>query len=525
MSGCTTHLSVPGPGLTNLDLLAKSVNLGYLDMRGHLLRDASALRNCTRLKTLRLDVSKARVGNILDCLPRLEKLWLTVSEACDLDFSFLATCVRLRDLTLRGVGSTLDISCLASCRQLRKVSLESVSTLLHLDVLASLPHLAKVSLRHTGVENVDALSGCKHLCDIDLAHSAVQDIGGLAACWQLRRVNLCHCPVKDFSPLSACAKLQEFRSTSSELGFLSGCARVRILEVGNARHKYTARLRVLRHCPRLEHLYLDSVQLTDLEFLRFLPKLETLSIYRRINPPHDAPRIKLAPLDLSPLAFCPYLSRLRIENCTVNRGLYPFRHVETIGGLEKLRALTLVGSRVCNLDFLTNCIELERLDMSCSTWLEDIGALRHCLLLRVLRLHCCQFLGHVNGLRHNARLEEFMAFGCSFLANVDELKHCVSLRKLSVRSCGRLTNIADLTPCQQLRNVELSYSGVKDLTPFANCPFLQEIYVDQSAVTDLAPLLGCSRMRVLGVCQYTTYKNLDRLQKARPELLLVKNGR
>jgi hypothetical protein len=119
--------------------------------------------------------------------------------------------------------------------------------------------------------------------------------------------------------------------------------------------------------PDVEHLDLRFTKITDVSLLEKIDSLKTLDI------------TDLQITDIGPLKKHHDLRELSIDSCPIG-GFQVFQH------LTNLRALSMRGVNARNLDFLSECTELQRLDAPSET-LTDISGISSLVELTYLNLN------------------------------------------------------------------------------------------------------------------------------------------
>ena len=81
----------------------------------------------------------------------------------------------------------------------------------------------------------------------------------------------------------------------------------------------------------------------------------------------------------------------------------------------------------------------------------------------------CNSLADVSSLQNCISLEKLNLSGCTALRNVDALGGCPSLDDLDLGGCTGLHNVDALVQCLRLRQLNLTDSGVSDMTHASSC--------------------------------------------------------
>jgi hypothetical protein len=183
---------------------------------------------------------------------------------------------------------------------------------------------------------------------------------------------------------------------------------------------------------------LHSRAINDLEFVRNLPTLTTLSL-------GDLTSVS----DYSPLMSQGKLTSLMLDRA---RQLVDVGQLPDLGGI---RSLTLTESSLsCGLEYLTS--------------------------------HAC-------------KVTELNLNGCAWVGDIGPLAN-LNLRALTLWSCRSVEDLTPLIRCTELTYLDLENTGVGDLAPLAQLPELNVLYLtDCPDVDDLAPLAGLRNLSSLHI--------------------------
>jgi Leucine-rich repeat (LRR) protein len=220
-----------------------------------------------------LDVSECAVGDLawLRNLPRLEQLWLNLTELTDLHR--LGTLADLRCVGLAGAvvvdasaSASVDLSSLSATGLLQDIDLRGWR-LGRPTWLAKLPNLRRANLARTDLSDTGVFRATHQLVDVDLSETPITSLAGLESSPLLRRLRLDRTRVSSLDPIRGATGLEELRLRDTGVTDLSAIARCTALQTLDLRGGpvFERDLRPLLELPRLELLLLDRHGLaTDL---------------------------------------------------------------------------------------------------------------------------------------------------------------------------------------------------------------------------------------------------------------------
>jgi hypothetical protein len=232
--------------------------------------------------------------------------------------------------------------------------------------------------------------------------------------------------------------------------------------------------------------------LTDLEFLRFFPKLQRFSADTFYDPvDFDGLRHLRSDLHSLGLGSTPNKPSLRpLARFTGLRRLYlegHSKHIEVLAGLTSLRSLTLRSITLPDLSLLSPLTELRALELKLGGT-RDLG-----LLSRVGRLEY---------------LELWMVRG---LDDLEPIASLTALQCLFLQALKQVTALPDLSCLKELRRVDIeTMKGLADLAPLMTAPALEKVsLIDMGHLqpADVGLLAGHPTLRCLTAGLNSVKKN------------------
>jgi len=223
--------------------------------------------------------------------------------------------------------------------------------------------------------------------------------------------------------------------------------------------------------------------ITDLEFLRFFPRLESFgadALFAHLSSLDGLRHLPVSlrelwigrtkrPLDLAVLERFAHLETLFIEGQRT--------HIEVLRELRSLEELTLRSITLPDLSLLLPLERLRALDLKLGGT-KDLG-----------------LLGQIG------RLEYIELWMIKALVDISPIAEVHTLRYLFLESLRRVEQLPDLRALTRLRRVELqNMKGLTDLSPLAQAPALRELgLIDMGHLQpdDLACLVGHPTLRAV----------------------------
>jgi len=221
--------------------------------------------------------------------------------------------------------------------------------------------------------------------------------------------------------------------------------------------------------------------ITDLEFLRFFPRIRRFSVD--------------AIYELPSLDGIGHLSR-ELEDLLIGRTRSTRFSLTTLARFSKLRTLYLEGQQK-DIEAIGGLAGLEDLTLRSIT-LPDLSALRPLRNLRSLDIK----LGGTTDLRllpGVGRLEYVELWMVRGLDDVSPLADVATLQRFFLQSLKRVTRLPSFASSPALRHVVLeTMKGITDLRPLAEAPSLEVLALTDMRhlePDDLRPFLGHPKLR------------------------------
>lgn len=217
-------------------------------------------------------------------------------------------------------------------------------------------------------------------------------------------------------------------------------------------------------------LLVGCPQIHDLESLTKMAKLTHL-------------HVASLKIDLSPIAILQNLTSLSITDI-------PLGDTRILENLTKLERLMLNGTKVSNLDFLSNFLELTRIGITN----EQVNDLRILSTLPKLTSVCANDLRLLTHLTH---LEEINVGGTK-INDLEPLTAFTVLERLHINR----TELIDISPIANQQNlvfIDATNTKIADLNPLRNLTKLRTLWLSNTNVTDLSPLGNLTNLRILDI--------------------------
>ncbi len=313
------------------------------------------------------------------------------------------------------------------------------------------------------------------------------------------------------------------------------------------------------HLSHVDWLIIWKSQLTDLSPIRHLPNLKFLSLYawdqlRDLNPLIHVQNLETLNIqncksisDLNPLVDLRSLKHLHLSNCPQIRNLIPIAKIAKLTDLDirsleidlspiatlhnltslgvwdmpvsdthifenltKLERLTLDGTKVSSLDFLSGLHNLTEIGIA-NEQVNDLRILSTLPKLKSVRVSDLRLITRLTFLKEIdiggaeiidlEPLTAFTALERLFIYGTEatDLSPLASLPTLTLLNANGL-KVSDLNPLKSLvnlRTLHISNTNVTDLSPLANLENLKELYLRGTPVKDLSPVKGIKGLKII----------------------------
>lgn len=335
--------------------------------------------------------------------------------------------------------------------------------------------------------------------------------------------------ITSFEPVRSLPSLVSFRAYSPKLNrdvpwSLKPFAVCKDLIVLNLNRTLVSDEDSLSACTKLRFLNLADSGNASLDFLASMPELQELFVGSS-----DVPIRSYSPIGR--------LSNLR------NLSLYGSGEIndetlQALSGLTQLRKFSCSKTNIRSLDFLRNCVAMERLSVSRNSELVDIAAIADMQYLLIVYLSHTS-VKELDALEGKAYLQD-ISINSTQVDTLAPLKNCVGLRKIDIGS----TAVTDLSPLArkpyliklsmvkaqevdlstlpylpQLEEVDARMLTAIDVGPLAQQPLLKRISMQKSSVKHLAALASLSSLEWIRVSKgLHSEAELDGLREAIPLL-------
>jgi len=342
-------------------------------------------------------------------------------------------------------------------------------------VPADVAPLTWLNAWNRGITN---LSGIESLANLDMlnldSNPGLTDLAPLLQLPRLTRLNLNNCGVRDLAFVAALPPLTELHvwgGRFTDLAPLLSQTGLQWLNLGN--NPGLADFTVLDHLTEIQYLWLDSVGLTNLAFVGYMPQLVELNLWNN------------AVSDLTPLAAVPQLVRLNV-------GANQLTDLSFVGNLPGLERLEVSENPISDLTPLIGLTHLTQLGIGATlaTNLAPVATLTNLTELSVRGLglaHNLSFLAPLTRLQWLG-LEDN---GISALPAYPSLDRLIGLNL----SGNPLADLASIVARTNLSHLYLNNTGLSDLSALAGHTNLNNLGLADNQLTDLSPLATLPHLR------------------------------
>ncbi len=261
--------------------LASLKQLKEIDFSSVQMKNAAAIKACTKLIHVRLYMSPTDTLDFVEGTPDLEKLnlygfkhsfpsyeplaklkklkWLNVymnKQAVDEKLKVLSALTSLEEFQMANCRKVTNINFLANCKGFKVLEATWCTKLTDISALAKMPELKAANLWDAGVTDLKPLSNCKKLERLNLKGTKITDLSPLSSCTALSSLDLTKVKVTNLKALAKCQNLQRLVLAQTPITDLSPLAK----------------------CPNLQSLDLVETSVTDISVLATFPKLRSLDL-------------------------------------------------------------------------------------------------------------------------------------------------------------------------------------------------------------------------------------------------------
>jgi len=275
--------------------------------------------------------------------------------------------------------------------------------------ITKLPWVKKLKVNNTQITDISPVAKLKKLEEFSATSmDAAEDAGGL-----------------DISPLGSCPELQEANFYGTEV------------KGQNA----------LVTCTKMKDLSFYMSDVTDISCVASMPDLEELDLYA-------CDKI----MSYQPMKG---LKKLRDLNLYMHKA--PLTEFNVLLTLPALEEIWLHFTKITNLNFMKNCVNMKDLDASWCRELADISGVAGMKKLEVLELDDAP------------------------VTDISPVKNLTNLKRLVLEGT-KVTDISPIKGLQKLERLELSETKISDISVLTHLPILEDLYLDETLVTDIGLL-------------------------------------
>ena len=120
--------------------------------------------------------------------------------------------------------------------------------------------------------------------------------------------------------------------------------------------------------------------------------------------------------------------------------------------------------------------------------------------------------GFINDDKSCEKLESLDISRCGELDDISQLTFCPNLRKLNVTNCTRLRDISSLSACTQLHTVDISVTGVTNVSALTH-KTLHTIDLSNTDVENISSIAACKNLHTLRLLGCTKVKDTTPLSQ------------
>ncbi len=212
----------------------------------------------------------------------------------------------------------------------------------------------------------------------------------------------------------------------------------------------------------LEKIYAATCDVSDIDFLKDLPKLDDLTL--------DVRNIK----DLSPIGCCTELQQLKLIG-------NDYDNLDSLGNCTKLYYLELHGNKYENLEFLKVLNSLKWLTII-GTGIKDIEPIRqkNTIELLEIRLKTLEDISALSGME-NIR---WLVIDSNNLSDCSALSTCTGLKTLSLSGCDKLNSLEFVYGLDKLEEIALDGTSVTNFEPLLKLKNLEKVTVSDGQLDE-----------------------------------------
>ena len=499
--------------IQSLEGLQFAVNLRRASFNQNAISDLSPLQNLPELADLEVSSNKIESVAQLNTFESLRRLFLVNNQIDDLS-GFGEVFPNLEILLLRDN----PVEDLAPLRTLTDLTLLQVSgDFSDLSPIENLTNLTSFGVQDSNVADLSPLADLEDLEDLVLVNNQISDLSPLSGLTKLVFLNLENNNVADLAPLADLARLESLNLTDNEVSDLTPLADLTDLVFLYLSQNNISDLAPLTGLTELQNLYLDDNQIDD-----FAPLIENEgltgddivklegNLVETCPGTAGARTIEVLEARISNLSYDPPVDCETQSACTDPVSIPDEVLRTTIRQFLELGAdADITCDDLTNLTSITNDVDRDDPDPI----ITDLEGLQYAVNLRELLIpeNGVSDLSPLRDLPILARLN--VAF--NGVSSLEPLAGLTSLRSLRTGNVADLSPLSDLTKLlslttstsdpspenlaalsslTSLQDLELSNSGVSDLSfvrPLAN---LEDVDFTGNSVADLSPLTGLTNL-------------------------------
>lgn len=210
----------------------------------------------------------------------------------------------------------------------------------------------------------------------------------------------------------------------------------------------------------LESLDIVTCDISNIDFLKYLPKLKYLTI--------DVRSIK----DLSPIGNCTELQNLKLIG-------NEYGDLQFLSNCTKINHLEMYGKEYEDLQFLESLDSLKWLTIS-GSGLKDIEPLRQNNSIELIEIYSND-LEDISALRGKKKII-WLVICSKNLNDCSPLSSCTGLKSLSLSGCEKINNPEFINGLDKLEEIDLAGTSITNFEPLLNLKSLKKVTVTKGEV-------------------------------------------
>ena len=411
--------------------------------------------------------------NIENLEQKLEEIHLTkIIESFTIDthsrkYDFLSKTPSITALTIFIHKGQEDINCLSDLTHLKKLIINGevegeIENLITLSLTKKNNCIEELTLNHCDIKSVDSFIGLKKLVlnrsTIKEPKSKFSNIKKLEYISDDETIPIILQAesTKLFGYFDSLEELRLANIYSKEyLNFLGNFTKLKKLDLFFA-DNYSVGIDFLRDKTTLSELHLNNMKTNSGGY-------HNESIEKKIENFTNLEKLSLINMNLKNLNFLSFLPKLKELRIGGNNAIDKFNN---IGQITNLELLDISDCDVKNIDFFGFLISLKKLNMSGNKSIKKLNPISNLAKLEELDISNCN-LDLINFFQELQSIKKLNLSNNSSIKNYDPLRALNDLESLDIRNCG-LTSIDTIKDLHHLIYVDLRGNKIDNIGLFYN---------------------------------------------------------